>query len=273
MKRLFILLGISIFSMLLVSCFNKESNNTSIDSKQSVNSQSTDDKKALEEDHETLPNVEEIMKAKVIECKEDSILVNKLDGKDNGLYTISVNIPVIGNKELMPGTIIHIGYDGFVQEIYPANIPSAQYIQVIEQSDDLIGLYKTVFKDLFETDKGLNDDITMVALDLTKAENLTTQDKNALVYLIGTMTGLETRLATYEELVNEKLISTDAQGIPGSFEKGILVSFEISDVKEDSFNFTATKWRGPLGAYIFSDCTAKKVGNTWSYKVGAHAIS
>lgn len=282
MKRLFILLGISICSVLLVSCFHTEGNNIPIDSNQSVSSQNTGDTKTLGEleennqipaDDEILLDAKEIMKARVIECREDSILVNKVDGTDSSLYTISVDTPIIDNKELMAGAIVHIGYDGYVQETYPAQIPSAQYIQVIEEKDDLIGLYKTVFKDLFETDEGLNTDITMVALDFTKAENLTTQDKNTLVYLIGTMTGLETRLATYEELIDEKLISMDERGIPGSFEKGILVSFEVSNVKEKSFNFNVTKWRGPLGAYGFSDCTAKKIGNTWSYKVGAHTIS
>ena len=273
MKRLSVLLGMSIFSMLLLSCSNKEENNIPIDSNRTVTSQSTIDKKELVEESEILLDAKEIMKAKIIECKEDSILVTKLDGGENDLYTVPANTPVMENEKLMPGAIVHIGYDGYVQEIYPAKIPSAQYIQAIEQKDDLIGLYKSVFKELFETDKGLNDDITMVALDFTKAENLTSQDKNALVYLIGSMTGLETRLATYEELINDKLISTDEEGRPGSFEKGILVSFEVSDVKEKSFNFTARKWRGPLGAYGFSDCTAKKVGNTWSYKVGAHTIS
>ena len=47
---------------------------------------------------------------------------------------------------------------------------------------------------------------------------------------------------------------------------------EIPDY--DGVGFDARKWRSPLGAYYFQDCTAVSIGGHWgSYTIGSGAIS
>ena len=42
----------------------------------------------------------------------------------------------------------------------------------------------------------------------------------------------------------------------------------------DGVSFDARKWRSPLGAYYFTDCTAVSSGGHWGrYTVGSEMIS
>ena len=62
-------------------------------------------------------------------------------------------------------------------------------IQVVKEEDDLIGFYLDVIQDLFDTDPGLNDKIEMIAFDLSKADNLDEAEKDALIWMAGSMLG------------------------------------------------------------------------------------
>ena len=70
---------------------------------------------------------------------------------------------------------------------------------------------------------------------------------------------METRLGTLEELIEEKLIKIEEATKFHDFESGILFSLEVTDVEEDKFKFHGEKYRSPLGAYSFYDCTATKI--------------
>lgn len=138
-----------------------------------------------------------------------------------------------------------------------------------EKGNALIELYFTVIKDLYNTDPGLNDGINLLAFDLTGVTNLTDEEKNALVYLVGREFGLQTTTGTFDELCEDGTIDKENM----VFENGILFEIDSKEPDGNTFEFDASKWRSGLGAYFFVDCTAEKDGGTWSYTVGVQAIS
>lgn len=220
----------------------------------------------------TLEQSEAVMTGKIIEIRQDSILL--ADTKDNtGLYQVSINPLTADTFALSPGNVVEIGFDGLVLEIYPAIIANPDYIKCIEKGEDFVGLYHTIFEDLYETDPGLNSNIEFIALDFSKDKILMDSEKNALLYLLSNTTKIETRLANYEDLLAQKLVSIDEETGFAQLNNGILFSIETSELEKDTFQFTAEKWRSSLGSYVYYNCTAKKADGIWNYEIGSEMIS
>ncbi len=190
------------------------------------------------------------------------------DAKSSDIYTVSTDFDFDASK-IKPGSIVKIGYDGMIMETYPAKLGDIKYINFIEQKDDLVGLYEKVFDKLWETDKGLNTDIDILAFDLSKTTNLTDAEKSALIYVLGNKYSLETVSGTFDQLSKDGYIDNEKL----YFENGILFSFEVTKESKNSFMFNAQKWRSGLGAYFFQDCTARKNKDGWDFKIGSEAIS
>ena len=152
---------------------------------------------------------------------------------------------------------------------YPMQLGTPAKIMVTGVEDDMVGFWMTVIKDLWEVDSGLNSDISVIALDLTGAQNLSAGEKEALVYLAGSEFGVQGISGTFDELCDMGYIDRDNL----YFESGILITLEITDSGDGSFSFNANKWRSGLGAYFYSDCTATKGSSCWSYTVGSAAVS
>ena len=153
---------------------------------------------------------------------------------------------------------------------------------------DLCGFYLQVLDDLWEVDSGLNGGITYLSVDLSQAPgNLTDGEKAAVARIFAEAHNAQPLTLTYEELEAQGYLTEEA--IPGSdegqtychWEDGLL--FSITPHEEEAgtayslpvLRFDAQKWRTPLGAYYFHDCTAvwPEMG-TWSdYNVGAEMIS
>ena len=143
-----------------------------------------------------------------------------------------------------------------------------------EKDNDVVELYRTVFNDLYEMDTALNSDIEFIALDLTRVENLSQEQQESLAQLLVEDTGLEVRFSTYKDLLDQRLIVySEGDSSFTLFETGILFTFVTEDLEEDSFRFSADKWRSSLGAYGFSDCTATLTDDGWTYQVGSEFIS
>jgi hypothetical protein len=143
-----------------------------------------------------------------------------------------------------------------------------------ENDSDVVALYRTVFNDLYEMDTALNSDIAFIALDLTRAENLSQEQQETLAQLLAEDTGLEVRFSTYKDLVDQRLIVySEGDSSFTLFETGILFTFVTEHLEKDSFRFSADKWRSSLGAYGFSDCTATLTDDGWTYQVGSEFIS
>lgn len=65
--------------------------------------------------------------------------------------------------------------------------------------DNLCGLYLTVLEDLWNTDSGLNSDITELGIDLSQTR-LSQSEQAAVAWAFGQYTGLSPIQGTFEEL-------------------------------------------------------------------------
>ena len=135
----------------------------------------------------------------------------------------------------------------------------------------IVRLYFEVIKEVYSEDPGLNGGISIISLDLSGTNNLSAEDKEDLRDLVSSEYSFDTYTYTYDELVDQGLIDegliddelTDEK--ISYFEKGIL--FEITDtpITDNAFTFQIEKYRSGIGALAYSECTAKKTGDTWEY--------
>lgn len=224
---------------------------------------------------QALPKSEAVLIATIARVNEKDIFVAGEEAY--GLYFVALPDDAIydamSNKvdlsALKAGQKVEIGYDGGIMESYPMQIGSVKYIKIVEEGNDLIGLYLDIFSALWEKDPGLNSDSEIIAIDLTTVTNLAESEKQALSYLFSGMTGVQTMTSTYDELVEQGLIDKDNL----YFETGILFKLTLDEVSENRFTFEASKWKSGLGAYFFMDCEAKKTNGEWTYTIGSEAIS
>ncbi len=216
------------------------------------------------------PKTEATMTGKIMHIQEDMILVAEAG---NGLYQVPIKTLTENMQYLQGGDTVAIGFDGPILEMHPAIIGNPIYIKLLENGEDFVGFYAEVLTHLFETDPGLNDQISFIAVDFTKEENLTSGEKQALLYLLCNKTQVEARMATYEELLAENLVTIHKDTGFAMLDNGLLFHLDAEKMAENKFKFSADKWRSSLGSYSFSDCTAKKENGKWVYTIGAEMIS
>ena len=226
-----------------------------------------------------LDGAEAILNAKIVDINGSSILLANMAGDAGPADIYRINgekIDVITDdgenldiEVLKTGMVIDVAFDGMVQESFPMGLGGITGISIKDQGDDIPGLYKAVIDDLYKTDPGLNGNIDMLAFDFTESSNMTEAEKTALIYLIGETYNIQTIAGTYEELSEQGYINKEQM----YFEKGLLFTIEDQPMSGDTFTFNATKWRSGLGAYFFTDCTAIKSKDGWSYKIGGEMIS
>lgn len=208
---------------------------------------------------------------KIIKMEKDMLLVAISEEKD--ICQVSTRAFIGDINQIKPGDLVEIGFSGMVLDIYPEIIANPDYVIFTEKSEDFVGLYYNILIDLFETDPALNSDINFIAIDLTEDENLTDSEKKALLYLLWNKTQIETRMATYDDLIADNLIVIEKDTGFAEIENGISINLKSTKAEKDTFTFSVQKWRSSLGAYGFADCTAKKENGKWSYIVGAEWIS
>lgn len=201
---------------------------------------------------------------------------------------------------LADGMQIQIKHSGHMLTSYPGQFGGAFEIHVFSRGTkndpggtyyDICGLYTKVLCDLWEADKGLNDGAEVVNIDLSNAPGeLSDGQKEAIVYMF--MQEMQKKgekvngaLSMTMEELKEKGYLTAAGDSDDLYmwEKGVSLSITDYDYGEDQaetyglpvVHFNATKWRSPLGAYVFYDCKAAwpQMG-TWSdYSIGSEMIS
>lgn len=219
---------------------------------------------------------------KVVNTHENSVLAVDWDDGEYTLELCSVgmrdsaivdeNGKSISAADLRSGMILEVIWDGMVAESWPCQI-WVESVRVVEQDDDLVGLYRQVISDLWETDSGLNHGVEMLGFDFSALTNLTEQERIALEYLASCDLGLGLQYAvgTWEELCDQGYI--DRENL--YWENGVFFSLEIAKAPgKASFVFSAEKWRSGLGAIFYTDCTAKRgADGQWSYEPGGFAIA
>lgn len=229
------------------------------------------------------------------------------------VYRVSLNGPTVPQIKLdrdpaMPdaledGMVVRIGFNGNIMETFPAQLGevytvSAYSIGTCENPGgtcyDLCGLYLQVLDDLWKKDPGLNEDIKTAGLDLSQAPGgLSESEKAALAWRFGELHGVEVVTGTFEELEAQGYFTPTAISTPApqqgedyshiwnEWKDGCLFSITPNEGHDNELYslpiifFNAEKWRSPLGAYCFYDCSAlwPEMG-TWStYKIGSEMIS
>lgn len=238
---------------------------------------------------------------KIVDGAETGELV--LAGENDGdIMTLTVkDVPVFLDGEpadasaIMDGMTAHIYHNGEILESYPARFGKVDKIEVFSIGTknqlggtlfDLCGLYLKVLDDLWKTDRGLNGGVECVSIDLSEAPGgLTEGEKSAICWIFENKHGVMVLDFTYDELKHRGYL-TAAGGSNDLYQWDSGVLMTINSGREEgeepnaynglrTVEFNATKWRSPLGAYMFMDCTATwpQIGTWTDYNVGAHAIS
>ena len=213
---------------------------------------------------------------RVVDVQDGQLILAAAYGGENDVNAHALgDLPVTyedpSQTEIVPGNQIQIGYGGTVEETFPARLGNVEAIRVqVDGFDNLCALYLQVFQDLWDTDTALNQGIVQLGLDLSQTR-LTPAEQSAVGVALGNRWDLPVHQATWEELVQAGTI--DGENL--QWEDGLFLAIREEDPSADSLTFTAEKWRSGLGAYYFTDCTARQdAGGQWSaYTVGAEAIA
>lgn len=250
-----------------------------------------------------------VLTCRVVDGAEDgNLLLAELDEGlygGTGVYRLNVkDVPVTLDGEaaepsvLEDGMAVDVAFNGTVLESFPAQLGEVYSVSAWSRGRgrngggtmfDLCGLYLQVLDDLWKKDPALNEDVSQIALDLSRAPGeLTEGEKLALVHRFGELHGVEAFAATFEELEKQGYLTSEplGNGAPEGaaflhWEDGCLFSITPSEDHEgESYSlptlfFNAEKWRSSLGAYTFYDCSAMwPQGGTWTgYQIGSEMIS
>ena len=184
----------------------------------------------------------------------------------------------------LTGALVEVAYD-LVLETYPGQLAEVTAVNIRSDGfDDRCALYLRVLNDLWAVDEGLNNDITMLSVDLSQT-GLSDSEQAAVAWVFGGEHGIsETMTKSYEELAAEGYLSDTAPEVDGipHWKDGCLFTITEQETGDNELNgarntvtFDAQKWRSALGAYFFTDCTASRdaQGHWGDYTVGAAAIS
>jgi hypothetical protein len=204
---------------------------------------------------------------------------------DSGLEVCGADGKTGGADSLRVGQRVDVAFNGAVEESYPAQITSER-ITVIEDGDDMVGLYLDILEALWNDDPALNPSGSGVhksesgstavgkggniAYDLTGLNNLTEGEKGALIWLNSERLGTGGFAATYDELVNDGYIEP-LVGFKDT--NNLLIEISTKEERASSFKFKMSKRVGGLGANWYDDCTATKKNGEWSFELGGFAVS
>ena len=217
---------------------------------------------------------------KIVELRESGFLGVRADSTRQELIFVSLHGTVCyGEKgetvtvaDLRPGMAVTVYWDGMIMESYPGQIAGVTALQVAEQQDDLVGLYRRVLHELWENDPALNQDAVLLGLDFSGVTHLSEGEKTALAYLFSCDVGLGLQYVTgtWQQLGEQGYIDTENL----YWEDGVFLSLSVTEEGNGRFTFEAEKWRSGTGAIWFKCCTAKqgKAGQ-WNYEMGGMAIS
>lgn len=225
------------------------------------------------------------MRGRVIQADGDTILLAGGDGdaaqSDTALYYVNLGDLADAPDALEAGDAVELTYDGRIQETWPMAIPAPIRLQTLpEEFDNLCAVYLAALERIWETDIGLNEDITILGVDLS-ATQLTPAEQAAVALCFGQAHSLDAITGTAEELQAQGYFTPDDpdSAAPRSWHWADGCLFSITEKGEstgDTITFDVEKWRSGTGAYFLIDCTTTrdKTGR-WdtALKVGSEAIS
>lgn len=170
---------------------------------------------------------------------------DKIVVRANNASIMNVNGQEIQVEDIPTGYIVEITYNGEIMESYPAQI-FAEKIQLCEINRE-VEAYLKIIDDIYQEDSGLNEDISIIAIDTTDLKNLSDWEKQILLIQIEKKYGKEVVEGTYDELVEKGFIDQKKNRY---FPEGILISItnpSFSENKEE-LTYEIMKWRSGTGA-------------------------
>lgn len=231
--------------------------------------------------------------------------------RESDVYTLDmkdIKVFLDGKKAdasaLEDGMMAEIVHSGWIQTTYPGTFSDVYEVRGYSLGSeknpggsyyDVCGLYLQVLEDLWNADPGLNSEIQYISVDLTDAPgNLTDGEKAAIAWIFGGKHGVQALTLSSEELKEQgyftEIVYTGT-GLPMSsddnrpkaylWEDGELFTI-IDNMGQDAVSyslpvvkFNAWKWRTPLGAYWFSNCSAvwPQMGTWGTYNIEYEMIS
>ena len=231
--------------------------------------------------------------------------------RESDVYTLDmkdIKVFLDGKKAdasaLEDGMMAEIVHSGWIQTTYPGTFSDVYEVRGYSLGSeknpggsyyDVCGLYLQVLEDLWNADPGLNSEIQYISVDLTDAPgNLTDGEKAAIAWIFGGKHGVQALTLSSEELKEQgyftEIVYTGT-GLPMSsddnrpkaylWEDGVLFTI-IDNMGQDAVSyslpvvkFNAWKWRTPLGAYWFSNCSAvwPQMGTWGTYNIEYEMIS
>ena len=172
--------------------------------------------------------------------------------------------------DLRAGMVVEIQWPGSVALSSPEQISGVTSVRVIQQEDDFVGLYRSVFRKLWELEPELNRDITYACLDFSALTDLSEGELHTLRYLICCDMGGGLDLDFVDRAYIDREVSyLEKMGEVSYLEKGLLLTVEATERTEDRIVFTAMKWRGAERIAALTDCVAVRGEHgAWSWEIG-----
>lgn len=180
---------------------------------------------------------------------------DKITGADGGAITVD---------ELRPGMILDITWDGIIAESYPCQI-TANEIRVVEQGDDLVGMYRQILAELW-AETGQKTGVERLGFDFSGLTDLSAAEQQALAYLsaCGLEMGFSYGAGTWDELVSDNYITTDGEGY---WTDGMILSLSLYMQEEGHAGIIASSSRSRDGAILVLTCMAdRQEDGSWSYQ-------
>lgn len=243
---------------------------------------------------------------RVVQELNGSLLLAKDDGERWDVLTVSLkDVPLTldgeafdlgepGAYQLLPGgglagALVEIAY-GAVQETYPGHLVEVSSVNILTEGfDDRCALYLQVLEDLWNTDLGLNGEVSTVSVDLSQT-GLTAGEQEAVAMAFSWAHGISDYLTLSYTALQEggylDCADGNCDGIP-HWEDGVLLTITEEPEEhmgtvvgglfnaENTVTFDAEKWRSALGAYFFTDCTSVRDsrGHWCDYDIGGECIA
>lgn len=183
-----------------------------------------------------------------------SVKNDKITGADGGAITVD---------ELRPGMILDITWSGIIAESYPG-ILTADEVRVVEQGDDLVGLYCNILTELW-AETGQKTGVERLGLDFSGLTDLSDAEQQALAYLTACKLEMFSCYAagTWDELMSDNHIAMDGEGY---WTNGMLLSLSLYDQEDGHAGIIASSSRSRDGAILVLTCMAdRQEDGSWSY--------
>lgn len=189
-----------------------------------------------------------------------------------GLCSVSVkNAQITGTAgeaittdALRPGMILDVTWDGIIAESYPCQI-TANEIRVVEQGDDLVGMYRQILAELW-AETGQKTGVEQLGFDFSGLTGLSAAEQQALAYLTACKLemGFSYATGTWDELVSDNHITMDGEGY---WTDGTMLSLSLYMQEEGHAGIIASSSRSRDGAILVLTCTAdRQEDGSWSYQ-------